>query len=161
MVFCKLCRVEQNGLYICKKKSESIKIKTDVASAYNNVYDADKTFLYNFAMEVEETNKLWTDKDVYIVLSNTTAGINGTSIEKDYKGVIDDLSSSDKTTYSSSKIDSLIEDEIKIVMPSTLIALADEEFDVHYDNIIQNYDADLIPYKEAFGGIPVKSTTFS
>ena len=54
MVFCKLCRVEQNGLYICKKKSESIKIKTDVASAYNNVYDADKTFLYNFAMEVEE-----------------------------------------------------------------------------------------------------------
>ena len=112
-------------------------------------------------MEVEETNKLWTDKDVYIVLSNTTAGINGTSIEKDYKGVIDDLSSSDKTTYSSSKIDRLIEDEIKIVMPSTLIALADEEFDVHYDNIIQNYDADLIPYKEAFGRIPVKSITFS
>ena len=152
--------MEQNRLYICKK-SESIKIKTDVASAYNNVYDADKTFLYNFTMEVEETNKLWTDKDVYIVLSNTTAGINGTSIEKDYKGVIDDLSSSDKTTYSSSKIDRLIEDEIKIVMPSTLIALADEEFDVHYDNIIQNYDADLIPYKEAFGRIPVKSTTFS
>ena len=44
--------------YIFVKKGESIKIKTDVASAYNNVYDADKTFLYNFTVEVEETNKL-------------------------------------------------------------------------------------------------------
>lgn len=138
--------------YIFVKKGELIKIKTDVASDFNNVYDANKTFLYFFATQVGEIYKLRADKDLYIVLSNTTAGINGTSIEKDYKGVIDDLSSSDKTTYSSSKINSLIEGEIKIVMPSTLIALVDEEFDVHYDNIIQNYDADLIPYKEAFGG---------
>lgn len=142
--------------YIFVKKGELIKINTDVASAFNNVYDANKTFLYYFATEVGQTYKLRADKDLYIVLSNTTAGINGTSIEKDYKGVIDDLSSSDKTTYSSSKIEEIVKTQqyapIKVVMPSTLIALSDEEFDVHYDNIIQNYDADLIPYKEAFGG---------
>ena len=87
------------------------------------------------------------------MLSNSMDGIKGTKITEKVS-VIKDNVVSENSTYSSSKIEEIVKTQyvpIKVVMPSTLIALADEEFDVHYDNIIQNYDADLIPYKEAFG----------
>ena len=38
-------------------------------------------------------------------------------------------------------------------MPDMLVAIEGEVFDVYYDNIIANYDAKLLPYKEAFGAV--------
>ena len=141
--------------YIKIEKGKSVTINVTVQSAYNALYDRDKVFQYYFATEIGDTVISAKERDIYIILSNTMAGIKGTKITEKVS-VIKDNEVSVNFTYSSSKIEGLIKTQcapnIKVVMPSTLVSLVDEEFDVHYDNIIQNYDADLIPYKEAFGG---------
>ena len=76
----------------------------------------------------------------YFIVSNYTSAISSFAYlnPPEAKGVKDDIAER-------------LPEALKIVMVDKVVALEGEQFDIHYDNIIANYRASEVQYKEAFG----------
>ena len=117
--------------YIPVTAGEVIYYTWTTTSAYNCFYDANKNKIGSniFMVDGEDRPLTIIDGASYVMFSNTRAGIASLELYRTVKK----------------------EDAPEIIMIDKIVALQNEQFDVHYDNVLANNTADDMPYKEAFG----------